>query len=66
MLLKTFMKRNHGVERAEELAKMLNMHPESVRRYWTGRWPLSPLFANKLKNKLPVFVSLDDLLKLNR
>jgi len=66
MKLKTFLGREHGIRSAVELAGILGMHKESVRRYWTGREKLSPLFANKLKNKLPVFVSLDDLLKLNR
>ena len=66
MKLKTFMVREHGIRSAVELAGILGMHQESVRRYWTGREKLSPIFAQKLKNKLPVFVSFDDLMKLNR
>jgi hypothetical protein len=65
MKLKTFLMREHGITSAVELATILGMHQEHIRKYWTGM-ELSPLFAQKLQKKLPVFVSLDDLLKLNR
>jgi len=66
MLLKTFLNRKFGILRATELATMLAMHPEAVRRYWTGSAKMTPLFARKLQGKLPEYVALDDLLKLKR
>lgn len=66
MKLSTFMHRKFGIDRATELATILGMHPEAVRRYWTGSRTLSPIFARKLQKKLPEFVSLDDLLRLKK
>jgi hypothetical protein len=66
MKLSTFMHRKFGIDRATELATMLGMHPEAVRRYWTGARKLSPIFAQKLQKKLPEYVALDDLLKLKK
>ena len=65
MTLKTFLRRKFGFTRAAELAQVLDMNTEHVRGYWTGRVRLTPLFAAKLQRKLPAYVGLDDLLKLN-